>query len=208
MSRAAQAFHRLLRVVDLRAHPTRQHATVSLVLLDCQTKSALTLCFTPSASPLLMLRGRPAVAHDQGPSSRRSASTLIRCTLCRRSRMRARFDICTSGNVDAGAAHTAHGATLIANGTARGILKRSSGAYSVSLLLVPPLLSHPVTFRQAVIHQQYLLFRSHTCLRRRQRSRDLHPPLGHQHTGYFSPYTRRTEWPRGCARNRRPSRRR
>jgi hypothetical protein len=41
------------------ASPTLQHANVSLLLLDFRPKSARIGRFPPSASPLLMLRGRP-----------------------------------------------------------------------------------------------------------------------------------------------------
>jgi hypothetical protein len=60
------------------------------------------------------------------PVCSRLASTLICCTLCRRSRVRVHFDICTSRNLDAVTADTAHGATLIATGTARALSRRSS----------------------------------------------------------------------------------
>jgi hypothetical protein len=89
------------------ARSTRLHVNVNLAFLDCRPKSARTVRFPPSASPLLMPRGRPAVVHGQHPSARRSASTLICCTLCRRSRMRAHVYICTSGNFDTVAVDTA-----------------------------------------------------------------------------------------------------
>jgi hypothetical protein len=60
-----------------------------------------------------MLRERPAVVHGDHPFARTSASTLIYCTLCRRSRLGVPFGILASEDGDAVAEYDADDATLV-----------------------------------------------------------------------------------------------